>query len=178
MLNIMWMSMLMLILIFTWTVILSVDVDAHIVIHFSLMNLINTMPSRLIEPDFVPSTLQQVQELVDADRCSLFLVDPTTGKLWAKDANTGEEISMSLDRGIMGYASRSGRVVNVPDVAADGKLDFHHLVFLCSYVAMFQSCHFMSCHLHYLVTSRSFRWWCRSQDRLSYPIPSCCSYPR
>jgi len=59
--------------------------------------------------------------LKNADRCSLFLNDPTTNKLWARDANTGEEIHIDKTQGICGYAATHKCIVNVPDAQTDDR---------------------------------------------------------
>ncbi|WP_373047263.1 HD domain-containing phosphohydrolase [Vulgatibacter sp.] len=71
----------------------------------------------------------EAAEVVDADRCSLFLVDRDRRVLWSKIAQGmigGEEIRVPLDKGIAGWVATSGEVINLPDAYADPR--FHREV--------------------------------------------------
>jgi HD-GYP domain-containing protein (c-di-GMP phosphodiesterase class II) len=63
--------------------------------------------------------------LVDADRCSLFLVDRDRGEVWSKIAHGIEEpeLRFPLGQGITGYAAVSGEVLNVADAYADPRFN-------------------------------------------------------
>ncbi len=91
----------------------------------TLCSLLSQMPSRLDDPTFVPSILRQTQEHISADRCSLFLLDPIDNRLWAKNTDTGEDIYVAKDKGIMGQAVKQRRLINVPDVRLDNNFNQH-----------------------------------------------------
>lgn len=66
-------------------------------------------------------------DLLDAERATLFLYDPETRELWSKVA-TGEgramaEIRIPADAGIAGAAFTSGQVQNIPDAYADPRFN-------------------------------------------------------
>lgn len=64
-------------------------------------------------------------QLLDADRATIFLVDPDRGELWSKvalGANVGE-IRFPLGRGIAGLAGQTGETVNIEDAYADPRFD-------------------------------------------------------
>ncbi len=63
--------------------------------------------------------------LVEADRCSLFLVDRDRGEVWSKIAHGIEEpeLRFPLGQGITGYAAVSGEVVNVSDAYTDPRFN-------------------------------------------------------
>src|SRR5262249_8340413 len=64
-----------------------------------------------------------IAQLLDADRATLFLVDPERGELWSKVAqHEGErslEIRLPIDAGIAGHVARTGVPLNVPDAYAE-----------------------------------------------------------
>jgi putative ABC transport system ATP-binding protein len=69
---------------------------------------------------------RRVGELLDAERASLFLVDPAAGQLVlrvAQDLPPSGELRIPLDSGIAGAAAGSGRPVRVDDAYADPRFD-------------------------------------------------------
>jgi HD-GYP domain-containing protein (c-di-GMP phosphodiesterase class II) len=63
--------------------------------------------------------------VVDADRCSLFLVDRERGELWTKVAQgiTIKEIRIPMDRGIAGAVAASNTPVNIPEAYQDPRFN-------------------------------------------------------
>ena len=63
--------------------------------------------------------------VVDADRCSLFLVDRDRGELWSKVAQgvTMKEIRFPMGRGIAGAVAETNTPVNIPDAYADPRFN-------------------------------------------------------
>src|SRR5713226_2686066 len=63
--------------------------------------------------------------VVDADRCSLFLVDRERGELWSKVAQgvTMKEIRFPMGRGIAGAVAQTNTPVNIPDAYADPRFN-------------------------------------------------------
>lgn len=60
--------------------------------------------------------------MVEAERCSLFLVDRDSGQLWTKIAHgfdLGSEIRVPLGVGIAGHVAQSGQVVRLEDAYDD-----------------------------------------------------------
>jgi HD-GYP domain-containing protein (c-di-GMP phosphodiesterase class II) len=63
--------------------------------------------------------LDEAAKVVEADRCSLFLVDHERGELWSKIAHGAErEIRIPLGAGIAGQVASTGRAVNIPEAYA------------------------------------------------------------
>ncbi len=60
-------------------------------------------------------------EVLDADRCTLFLVDESRGELWSKVAQGQpmNEIRIPLGKGIAGYVAKTGETINIHDAYAD-----------------------------------------------------------
>ena len=63
--------------------------------------------------------------VVEADRCSLFLVDHERGELWSKVAQGvgTKEIRFPMGRGIAGAVAQTNTSVNIPDAYADPRFN-------------------------------------------------------
>ncbi len=64
-------------------------------------------------------------EVMDSDRCTLFLHDPTTDELWSKVAlgMGGQEIRIPSDVGVAGHCFRTGETINLADAYADDRFN-------------------------------------------------------
>ncbi len=64
---------------------------------------------------------EEVRHILDADRCSVFLVDSYKGELWTKVALGMEEkiLRMPLGQGIAGFVAKTGSAVNIRDAYRD-----------------------------------------------------------
>src|SRR5207248_39866 len=69
--------------------------------------------------------VQSAARVVEADRCSLFLVDRERGELWSKVAQGMgmPEIRFPLGRGISGAVAATGLCINIPDAYADARFN-------------------------------------------------------
>ncbi len=72
--------------------------------------------------------LRQLVELcsqaVDAERCTVYMVDHEKKELWARVAQrTATEIRLPLGKGLAGQAALTGETINVPDAYADARFD-------------------------------------------------------
>jgi HD-GYP domain-containing protein (c-di-GMP phosphodiesterase class II) len=68
----------------------------------------------------LPLILREAARVVEADRCSLFILDGTRGELWTRVAQgTTSEIRVPLGQGIAGSVAQSGEVVNLRDAYQD-----------------------------------------------------------
>jgi HD-GYP domain-containing protein (c-di-GMP phosphodiesterase class II) len=60
--------------------------------------------------------LSEAAKVIEADRCSLFLLDRERQELWTKIAHGAEEeIRLPLGNGIAGTVGKTGEVINIPD---------------------------------------------------------------
>ncbi|MEO6029964.1 MAG: ATP-binding cassette domain-containing protein [Candidatus Binatia bacterium] len=70
---------------------------------------------------------RKLGQILDAERASLFLVDPDRDELWltiAQEADQGvSELRISSAKGVAGYAARTGETVRVDDAYADPRFD-------------------------------------------------------
>jgi HD-GYP domain-containing protein (c-di-GMP phosphodiesterase class II) len=64
---------------------------------------------------------EEVRNILTADRCSVFLVDPYKGELWTKIALGMEEkiLRIPLGQGIAGFVAKTGSAVNIRDAYKD-----------------------------------------------------------
>jgi len=64
---------------------------------------------------------EEVRNILSADRCSVFLVDPYKGELWTKIALGMEEkvLRIPIGQGIAGFVARTGSAVNIRDAYKD-----------------------------------------------------------
>ena len=69
--------------------------------------------------------VQSAARVVDADRCTLFLVDRDKNELWSKVAQgvTMKEIRFPIGVGIAGAVAATGKLINIPDAYADDRFN-------------------------------------------------------
>ena len=72
----------------------------------------------------LPLIIYEAAKVVEADRCTLFVVDRERGELWSKVAQgASDEIRVPLGRGIAGAVADTGQVINIPDAYADPRFN-------------------------------------------------------
>ena len=73
----------------------------------------------------LPLIVNTARKVVEADRCSLFLVDKEENQLWSKVAQGvgTTEIRIPLNRGIAGAVATTGQIVNIPDAYQDERFN-------------------------------------------------------
>ena len=63
-------------------------------------------------------------QVVDSERCTVYLVDQQRNQLWARVAQrTTTEIRLPLGTGLAGQVAVTGETINVPDAYADPRFD-------------------------------------------------------
>lgn len=66
----------------------------------------------------IDSAVSQATKILNADRSSLFILNPETGELWSKVAEgTDETITLPRGKGIAGKVVQTGEPLIVPDVS-------------------------------------------------------------
>ncbi len=75
--------------------------------------------------ELIKRLVHTASRLTDADRASLFLVDPVTGELWSKVAEGAEikEIRVPAGVGIVGWVVKHGRMLNIADAYEDERFN-------------------------------------------------------
>lgn len=70
--------------------------------------------------------LHEAVSVVDADRCTLWIVDRESGELWTKVAHglgQDETIRIPIGVGIAGQVAQTGEIINIPDAYADARFN-------------------------------------------------------
>mmetsp|Transcript_4238 Transcript_4238/g.5855 ORF Transcript_4238/g.5855 Transcript_4238/m.5855 type:complete len:499 (-) Transcript_4238:164-1660(-) len=62
-----------------------------------------------------------IPKIVDADKCSIFVVDKKNNNLWSMQGDIN--ITIPIDKGVIGAAATSGQIVNIPDAYADSRFN-------------------------------------------------------
>jgi HD-GYP domain-containing protein (c-di-GMP phosphodiesterase class II) len=72
----------------------------------------------------LPLIIYEAAKVVDADRCTLFILDRERGELWSKVAQgAAHEIRVRLGKGIAGSVADTGQVINITDAYADARFN-------------------------------------------------------
>ncbi|MFL5356419.1 HD domain-containing phosphohydrolase [Archangium sp.] len=72
----------------------------------------------------LPLILYEASKVVEADRCSLFVLDRERNELWSKVAQGSKsEIRLPVGSGIAGQVAQTGEVINLPDAYADERFN-------------------------------------------------------
>ena len=68
---------------------------------------------------------KQVEAILSAERCSIFLLEKSTNELWAKISHgvTYTEIRVPMGKGIVGHVSITGQVMNIQDAYQSDKFN-------------------------------------------------------
>ena len=68
---------------------------------------------------------ENVTALMEAERSTIYVVDPETSELWSRVAE-GEkdvEIRLPMGTGVAGWVAQQGEVLNIPDAYSDDRFD-------------------------------------------------------
>jgi hypothetical protein len=79
--------------------------------------------SSLDTPRLIHTIMESARTLVDADRCSLFLVDEDSNELYTTISGCDEEVRLPLSSGIAGHVASTGETLNVVDVYSDPRFN-------------------------------------------------------
>ncbi len=72
----------------------------------------------------LPLILKEAARVVEADRCSLFILDREKNELWSRIAQgTATEIRVPVGSGIVGHVAQTGQVVNIRDAYEDPRFN-------------------------------------------------------
>src|SRR6185503_8605647 len=72
----------------------------------------------------LPLIIYEASKVVEADRCSLFILDRERNELWSKVAQGSKsEIRLPVGSGIAGQVAATGAVINIPDAYADERFN-------------------------------------------------------
>ncbi|MDO9513840.1 MAG: GAF domain-containing protein, partial [Elusimicrobiota bacterium] len=92
----------------------------------SLLDFGHKVSSRILNLDeLLKMIMGETREILDAERCTVFLRDFDSDTLYSKiaDGMGSREIRIPLDKGIAGAVARSGEVMNIKDAYADERFN-------------------------------------------------------
>lgn len=79
----------------------------------SVLDIIRAMQNDMGVNSLIFTITQRTTRVVDADRCTLYLVDNAQRALYAMQGEVN--IRISLDKGVAGYVASSGQTLNISD---------------------------------------------------------------
>ncbi len=88
-----------------------------------LLDVANQLSSELETTSLITTIMQKARELLDADRCTLFLLDREHEELWSKIADGTQEIRFPMRIGIAGHVATTGEILNIPDAYNDKRFN-------------------------------------------------------
>lgn len=103
----------------------------------SLLDIISAMQNQMGVNSLIFTITQRTTRVVDADRCTLYLVDNVQRGLFAMQGEVN--IRISMEQGIAGYVATNGTTLNIPDAydhpqfnqAIDKKSGYRTKAILC-----------------------------------------------
>src|SRR5258708_31760174 len=90
----------------------------------SILEVAKAMTAQRDLDTLLPLILSEAARVVEADRCSLFILDREKAELWSRIAQgASQEIRVPLGSGIAGAVAQTGQVVNIIDAYADARFN-------------------------------------------------------
>lgn len=89
----------------------------------ALLNMIQSLSQDLGVQSAIFTVAMHATQLVQADRCSVFLVDEPKQQLWSVATDSGEEIRIPKSGGIAGQCACEGKIVAVDDAYLDDRFN-------------------------------------------------------
>ena len=91
----------------------------------ALLNIAKTISSKTDIDSLLKTIADETTYSLNAERCSVFIIDKDTNELWSKVA-TGldiEEIRFPMNKGLAGHVATSGETVNIKDAYSDSRFN-------------------------------------------------------
>merc|ERR1719235_1757353 len=88
-----------------------------------LLHMIQSLSKDLGVQSIVLTVTMHANELVQADRCTVFLVDEAKQQLWSVSTDDGKEIRIPKTAGIAGECACSAKLINIPDAYQDSRFN-------------------------------------------------------
>lgn len=92
---------------------------------FALLNVARTLAAETSVEMLLQTVAQEIKKVLNADRCSVFLLDKASNQLWSKLATGMEskEIRFDADKGLSGYVAQTGEIVNIKNAYEDSRFN-------------------------------------------------------
>ena len=90
----------------------------------SILDVAKAMTATRDLDQLLPLIIYEAAKVVEADRCSLFILDRERNELWSKVAQGAKnEIRLPVGSGIAGSVAATGAVINIEDAYADERFN-------------------------------------------------------
>jgi len=89
----------------------------------ALVRMMQALSQDLGTQSLVLTVTTHAHELVQADRCTVFLVDEKRQELWSCSPDTGRELRAPKSAGIAGECATEARLIAIPDAHEDPRFD-------------------------------------------------------
>ncbi len=92
----------------------------------ALLDVAKAMTAQRDLDQLLKMILDEALKVVDADRCSIWIVDRERGEIWTKVAHglaKEQKIRIPLGAGIAGQVAATGKTINIPDAYADTRFN-------------------------------------------------------
>ncbi len=91
-----------------------------------LLHLAENLQTHLDLHQLLFTTMREVAKILNADRCTVFLLDEEKNELWsvvAMGIGKGKEIRFPASKGIAGHVATTGEILNIPDAYKDPRFN-------------------------------------------------------
>ena len=91
----------------------------------ALLNVARTLAAETSLEHLLKTVAEEIKKVLDADRCTVFLLDKTKNELVSKIAlGMGtQELKFPADKGLSGYVAQSGEIINIKNAYADSRFN-------------------------------------------------------
>lgn len=90
----------------------------------SILEVAKAMTAAHSLDTLLPLIMTEAARVVEAERCSLFILDRSRGELWSRVAQgANQEIRLPLGQGIAGAVASTGTTINLQDAYADARFN-------------------------------------------------------
>lgn len=88
-----------------------------------LLEVAKELSSELEPTSLITKIMAKARALLEADRCTLFLLDKEKEQLWSKVAEGTQEIRFPMRLGIAGHVATTGETLNIPEAYNDPRFN-------------------------------------------------------
>ena len=91
----------------------------------ALLNVARTLAAETSLELLLKTVAEEIKKVLDADRCTVFLLDKNRNELVSKIAlGMGtQELRFPADKGLAGYVAQSGEIINIKDAYSDSRFN-------------------------------------------------------
>jgi HD-GYP domain-containing protein (c-di-GMP phosphodiesterase class II) len=88
-----------------------------------LFNITRNITRELTIDRLLLRIMDEVKNVLNCDRCSVFILNEDSQELWARVAHGESEIRFASHLGIAGHVASTGEILNIPDAYADPRFN-------------------------------------------------------